>query len=351
MYTRKQTKSIHVGKLIMGGSDHIIIQSMTNTSTKNIQETVNQIRQLENLGCELIRLAVLDFDDAHAISEIKKQVKLPIVADIHFDYRLALAAIDAGADKIRINPGNIGGHDKLALIVEKCRKNNIPIRIGINGGSLEKDLEDKFGHNSAQGLYESAKRNIQLIESLDYHEIVVSLKSSDVITTIEAYQLLAQEYNYPLHLGITEAGTLMTSSVRSSVGIGVLLYLGIGDTIRVSITGTPINEIIVAKELLSSLHLYDRQYPKIIACPTCGRTKINIEKITNEISTYLHQINKNVTVAIMGCIVNGPGEAKNADIGIAGGNQEAVLFKKGTIIRKIHEEDIIEVLKSEIEKM
>lgn len=351
MYKREQAKVVRIGSLQMGGTSHIIIQSMTTTATKNIDATVAQIHELEKLGCELIRVAVLDMEDAQAISKIVQQIHIPLVADIHFDYRLALAAIEAGAHKIRINPGNIGSEDKVEQVVQACKKHGVAIRIGVNGGSLEKELEATYGANHPMAMYLSAKRHIQLLEKFDFDQIVISLKSSDVIATISAFQLLAKEFNYPLHIGITEAGTLLTSSIRSSAGLGVLLYQGLGNTLRISITGLPHQEIVVAKELLSCLHLYQKPYPKIIACPTCGRSTIPVEAIANEIQIYLHQLNKPITVAIMGCVVNGLGEGKHADIGIAGANKEAVLFKKGQYIRKIPLESVLETLKNEIEKL
>lgn len=351
MYTRKQTKIVKIGSLSIGGSDHIVIQSMTNTLTKNIEATVNQILELEKIGCELVRVAILDVQDAQAIQQIKQQIHIPLVADIHFDYQLALAAIEAGADKIRINPGNMGDAKKLEQIVTACKQKKVAIRIGVNGGSLEKDLEEEYGYNHPFAIYLSAKRNIDLLEKLDFDQIVVSLKSSDVLATVHAYELLAKEYAYPLHIGITEAGTLLTSAIRSSAGLGILLYAGLGNTLRISISGLPNKEIMVAKELLSSLHLYHKPYPKIISCPTCGRTTVDVEHLADEVGLFLHQIQKNITVAIMGCVVNGLGEGKHADIGIAGANKDAILFKKGKIIRKVKMNEVLTVLKEEILKM
>lgn len=350
MFKRTTTKKIKVGSLTIGGQNSVIIQSMTNTLTKDIETTIKQINELEKLGCELVRVAVLDNEDAFAISAIKKQINIPLVADIHFNYTLALKSIEAGADKIRINPGNIGNEEQLKVVVDACKAKNIPIRIGINGGSLEKDLEVEYGHNSSIALYLSAKRNIQLIENLGYTNLMLSLKASDVITTIEAYKMIAKEYNYPLHIGITEAGTLLTSAIRSSFGLGVLLYEGLGDTLRISISGSPLDEIMVAKELLNSLKLLKTPYPTIVACPTCGRAVIDVEKIANEVNLLLHQSNKNITVAIMGCVVNGLGEGKNADIGIAGvSDNEVILFKKGKMIKKIEHNEIIDTIKKELE--
>ena len=347
MYKRLDTKKIKVGNIYIGGQNKVIIQSMTNTKTKDIDKTVEQILSLEKVGCEIIRVAVLDEEDAKAIKYIKERISIPLVADIHFDYRLALICIENGIDKIRINPGNIGKKENIIKVVTACKEKNIPIRIGVNGGSLEKDLLEKYGHNSPIAIVESCKRQVKILEDLGFYDIVISLKSSSVISTIEAYKLASQEFPYPLHLGVTEAGALLTSSIRSSAGLGVLLYEGIGDTIRISISDEPIKEIRVCKELLKNFNLY-KNFPTLISCPTCGRLQYNAMPIYQEMEEFLSTINKDITVAIMGCVVNGPTEAKNADIGIAGGINEALLFKKGKIIRKIKEEDIISVLKEEI---
>lgn len=350
MYKRINTRKVKVGNVEIGGQNKVIIQSMTNTKTKDIEATVNQILSLEKVGCQIIRVAVLDEEDAKAIKFIKEQIHIPLVADIHFDYKLALICIENGIDKIRINPGNIGKIDNVIKVVEACKEKNIPIRIGVNGGSLEKDLLEKYGHNSPVAIVESCKRQIKILEDLGFYDIVISLKTSSVISTIEAYKLASKEIPYPLHLGITEAGALITSSIRSSAGLGVLLYEGIGDTIRISISDDPIKEIRVCKELLKNFGLYNN-YPTLISCPTCGRLQYNALPIYQEMEEYLSTIDKNITVAIMGCVVNGPIEARNADIGIAGGINEALLFKKGQVIRKIKEKDIINVLKEEIEKL
>lgn len=350
MYKRINTRKVKVGNIEIGGQNKVIIQSMTNTKTKDIEATVNQILSLEKVGCQIIRVAVLDEEDAKAIKFIKEQIHIPLVADIHFDYKLALICIENGIDKIRINPGNIGKIDNVIKVVEACKEKNIPIRIGVNGGSLEKDLLEKYGHNSPVAIVESCKRQIKILEDLGFYDIVISLKTSSVISTIEAYKLASKEIPYPLHLGITEAGALITSSIRSSAGLGVLLYEGIGDTIRISISDDPIKEIRVCKELLKNFGLYNN-YPTLISCPTCGRLQYNALPIYQEMEEYLSTIDKNITVAIMGCVVNGPIEARNADIGIAGGINEALLFKKGQVIRKIKEKDIINVLKEEIEKL
>lgn len=342
----KKTKEIKVGNIIIGGGNKIIIQSMTNTKTKNILDTVKQINNLEKSGCELVRVAVLDETDAYALKEIKKQINIPLVADIHFDYKLALIAIDMGIDKLRINPGNIGSIDKIKMVVEKCKEKNIPIRIGVNSGSLEKEIKETYG-SSAVALVKSAERHVKILEDLNFKEIIISLKASNVKTTVEAYRLASKTFSYPLHLGVTEAGTITIGTIKSSVALGILLNEGIGDTIRVSLSSDPIDEIRVAKEILASLNLY--QKPDLISCPTCGRTQYNMIPIVNEIEKFLDNLgNVSIKVAIMGCAVNGPGEAMDADLGIAGGVNSALLFKKGVIIKKIPQEDIIEELKKEI---
>ena len=347
---RNETRAIKVGNLVIGGNDQVIIQSMTNTKTKNIEATVKQINDLANSGCQLVRLAVLNMDDALAIKEIKSRVNIPLVADIHFDYRLALQAIKSGIDKIRINPGNIGSIDKVKLVVEACKKKHIPIRIGVNGGSLEKDILEKYGKPTAKAMIESAKKHVEILESLDFYDICISLKSSNTLLTIEAYQLASETFPYPLHIGVTEAGTKLGGTIKSSLGIGAILYQGIGNTIRVSLSDSPLEEIKVAKTLLKELELIDN-VPTLISCPTCGRIQYDLIPIAKEIEDFLNTINSNITVAIMGCAVNGPGEAKHADIGIAGGVNEGLLIKKGEIIRKVKQDDIIEELKKEIIKM
>ena len=347
---RNETRAIKVGNLVIGGNDQVIIQSMTNTKTKNIEATVKQINDLANSGCQLVRLAVLNMDDALAIKEIKSRVNIPLVADIHFDYRLALQAIKSGIDKIRINPGNIGSIDKVKLVVEACKKKHIPIRIGVNGGSLEKDILEKYGKPTAKAMIESAKKHVEILESLDFYDICISLKSSNTLLTIEAYQLASETFPYPLHIGVTEAGTKLGGTIKSSLGIGTILYQGIGNTIRVSLSDSPLEEIKVAKTLLKELELIDN-VPTLISCPTCGRIQYDLIPIAKEIEDFLNTINSNITVAIMGCAVNGPGEAKHADIGIAGGVNEGLLIKKGEIIRKIKQDDIVDELKKEIIKM
>lgn len=349
MNKKKQTKIIKIGNIAIGGNNRIVIQSMCNVKTSDTTSTINQILALEKAGCEIIRVSVLDMDDAFAIRQIKEHIHIPLVADIHFDYRLALQAIESGVDKLRINPGNIGSIDKIKMVVDKCAEKNIPIRIGVNMGSLDKEIEKQFGR-TAKSLVESAKKHIKILEDLNFYNIVVSLKASDVLTTIEAYELASKEFNYPLHIGITEAGTTYTGSIRSAIGLGILINEGIGDTIRVSLSDNPVSEIKAAKEILSSFNLYTK--PKLTSCPTCGRTQYNMLPILNEIDSFLENFpNANIKVAIMGCVVNGPGEAKDADIGIAGGIGEALLFKKGIIIKKIKEDNIISELKQEIIKM
>lgn len=344
---RNETRAIKVGNITIGGNDEVIIQSMTNTKTKDVEATVKQINELANTGCQLVRLAVLNMDDALAIKEIKARVNVPLVADIHFDYRLALQAIESGIDKIRINPGNIGSIDKVKLVVEACKKKHIPIRIGVNGGSLEKEILEKYGKPTAEGMIDSAKKHVEILESLDFYDICISLKSSNTLLTIEAYQLASETFPYPLHIGVTEAGTKLGGTIKSSLGIGTILYQGIGNTIRVSLSDSPVEEIKVAKTLLKELQLIDN-VPTLVSCPTCGRIQYDLIPIAKEIEDFLNTINANITVAIMGCAVNGPGEAKHADIGIAGGVNEGLLIKKGEIIRKVKQENIVDELKKEI---
>ena len=348
--TRENTRKIKVGNVQIGGQNKVIIQSMCNTKTKDIKSTVEQIIELEKAGCEIIRVACLDIEDAKAIKEIKKQIHIPIVADIHFDYKIALQAIEAGVDKIRINPGNIGDEEKVKKVVEGCREHNIPIRIGVNAGSLEKDLLEKYGKPTAETMVESAKRHVEILEKLEFYDIAISLKASNLDLCIEAYEKAAKEFPYPLHLGITEAGTEFSGTIKSSIGLGVLLREGIGDTLRVSLSDDPIKEIKVAKEILKDCNLY-KGVPTLVACPTCGRTQIDLIPIAKEVEEFLQTINSNITVAVMGCAVNGPGEAREADIGIAGGIKEGLLFKKGKIIKKVPQEKIVEVLKKEIIEM
>lgn len=346
---RRLTREVKVGNLLMGGKNPVIIQSMTNTKTSDVKATVEQIKRLEEAGCQLVRASVPDEESAEAIKEIIKQINIPLVADIHFDYKLALQSIENGVDGLRINPGNIGSKERVRAVVEKAKERNIKIRIGVNGGSLEKSIVDEYG-NGANAMVQSALKHIQILEELDFYNTAVSLKASDIFRTIEAYEAFSKISDYPLHLGITEAGTAFKGTVKSSIGIGHLLLQGIGDTLRVSLTADPVEEIHVAKAILGALDL-DRDTIKIISCPTCARTKIDLIELANKMEARLEGMKKPLTVAIMGCAVNGPGEAREADIGIAGGDGEALLFKKGQIIRKIKEEEIEEVLLFEIENM
>ena len=347
---RTETRSFQIGHLTMGGNNHVIIQSMCNTKTKDVEATVKQIHELEKAGCEMVRVAIFDKEDASAIADIKKQIHIPLIADIHFDYRLALLAIENGIDKIRINPGNIGSMDKVKAVVEACKQHHIPIRIGVNGGSLEKDILEKYGKPTAQGMIESAKKHVDILESLDFHDYAISLKSSNTLLTIEAYTLASQTFDCPLHIGVTEAGTKLGGTIKSSLGIGTLLYQGIGNTIRVSLSAEPVEEIKVAKTLLKELELIDH-VPTLVSCQTCGRIQYDLIPVANEIEDFLNTIHADITVAIMGCAVNGPGEAKHADIGIAGGVKEGLLIKKGEVIKKVKQEDMVQVLKEEILKM
>lgn len=343
---RKPTNEVKIGDIYIGGNHPLAIQSMTNTRTKDIEKTVAQIKALTDIGCQIIRVAVLDMDDAIAIKEIKKQIDIPLVADIHFDYRLALQAIDSGVDKLRLNPGNIGSIDRIQKVVDKCKEKNIPIRIGVNLGSLDKQILNEYGR-TAEGLLASALKHIKILEDLNFYNIVVSLKASDVNMSIKAYELASNAFRYPLHIGITEAGTAFSGTIKSSIGLGILLNEGIGDTLRISLAADPLEEVKVAKEILSTFDLY--QKPKLIACPTCGRTQYNMFAVVQEIEAFLETLkNTNIKVAIMGCVVNGPGEASDADIGIAGGINEALLFKHGKVVRKISQDEIIPVLKEEI---
>ncbi|WP_289108289.1 flavodoxin-dependent (E)-4-hydroxy-3-methylbut-2-enyl-diphosphate synthase [uncultured Dubosiella sp.] len=346
---RNQTRSVRVGDLVLGGNDEVIIQSMCNVPTKNAQAVIDQILELEKIGCQLIRVSCMDMEDAKAIKTIKEHIHIPLVADIHFDYKLALACIENGVDKIRINPGNIGSRANVEKVVEACKARHIPIRIGINSGSLEKDIHEKYGKPTAEGMIESARRHVEILESLDFYDTVLSFKSSDPILCIEAYKLASETFDYPLHLGVTEAGTTMTSAIKSSLALGNLLLDGIGNTIRISVNGSPAKEIPIVKELLKDCKLL-KNVPDLVACPTCGRTQWDMEPVVNWVEDYLQQINKTMTVAIMGCAVNGPGEAKHADIAIAGGKDEGLLIKKGKVIKKIPQDQMIAVLKEEIDK-
>lgn len=342
---RKTTRPINVGGVQIGGQNKVVIQSMTNTKTKDVQATVKQIKELEEAGCDIVRVAILELEDAKAIKEIKKEISIPIVSDIHFNPDFAIAAINNGTDKIRLNPGNIENEDKIVEIVNLCKERHIPIRIGINGGSLNK----KYKH-SEEAMIESAKDHLRILEANDFHDICLSFKSSDPIECINAYKLASKEFNYPLHLGVTEAGGLVDSAIKSSLALGNLLLDGIGDTIRISISDDPVKEIMVAKKLLRNCGL-KKDVANLISCPTCGRIQYDMLPIVKEMEKYLENVHKDIDVAIMGCPVNGPLEAKRADIGVAGGKDCALLIKKGEIIRSIPQEDVVRVLKEEIEKL
>ena len=350
MIKRTETRVIKVGNVQIGGQNKVVIQSMCNTQTKDVEATVKQILKLEKAGCEIIRVACLDIEDAKAIKKIKEQIHIPIVADVHFNYKIALEAINAGVDKVRINPGNIGNKEKVKKVVDACIKNKIPIRIGVNAGSLEKELLQKYGKPTPEAMVESAQKHIDILEELNFSDYAVSLKASNLDLCINSYKRAAQTLKCPLHLGITEAGTEFSGTVKSSIGLGIMLREGFGDTIRVSLSDDPIKEIKVAKEILKDCNLYKKS-PILIACPTCGRTRINLISIAKEVEDFLQTIEGNITVAVMGCVVNGPGEAREADIGIAGGEKEGILFKKGKVIKKIKQEEIVDVLKEEIIKM
>lgn len=347
---RTETRVLHVGNLQLGGQNKCLLQSMTNTKTKDVTATVKQIKALQEAGCDIVRMAILDEEDALAIREIKNQTNIPLVADIHFNYNFAIIAIDQGIDKIRINPGNIGSKENVRKVVEKCKERNIPIRIGINSGSLEKEVLDKYGKPCAEAMIESAKKHVDILEELDFYDICLSFKSSNVPLTIDTYRLAAKEFPYPLHLGVTEAGSFNISAIKSSAALGALLHEGIGDTIRVSVSSDPVNELFIGKQLLRAFNLID-EVPNLISCPTCGRIQYDMIPIVEEIEKFLMTIHSNIEVAIMGCPVNGPQEASRADIGVAGGKNGAILFKKGQIIRTIPQDQLVETLKEEILKM
>ena len=344
---REHTKVIQIGNRKIGGGNPVLIQSMTNTRTEDVEATVRQILALEAAGCEIIRCTVPTREAAEAIREIKKQIHIPLVADIHFDYKMAIAAMENGADKIRINPGNIGGAEKIKAVVDVAKARKIPIRVGVNSGSLEKELVEKYNGVTAQGLVESALDKVKIIEDLGYDNLVISIKSSDVMMCVKAHELLAKQTNYPLHVGITEAGTVYLGNIKSAVGLGIILYEGIGDTIRVSLTGDPLEEIKSAKRILKTLNLR-KGGVEVVSCPTCGRTKIDLIGLANQVETMVQEFPLDIKVAVMGCVVNGPGEAKEADIGIAGGKGEGLLIKKGEIVKKVPEEQLLEVLREEL---
>ena len=344
---RDKTKVIRIGNQIIGGGNRILIQSMTNTRTENVKDTVEQIHRLEAAGCEIIRVTVPTMEAALAIKEIKKEITIPLVADIHFDYKMAIAAMENGADKIRINPGNIGSREKVKSVVDVARGLGVPIRIGVNSGSLEKHLIEKYKGVSAQGLVESALDKVALVEDLGYDNLVISIKSSDVLMCIKAHELLADQITYPLHIGITEAGTIISGNIKSALGLGIILHQGIGDTIRVSLTGDPVEEIKSAKLILRTLGLRKGGI-EVISCPTCGRTKIDLISLANQVENMVQDIPLDLKVAVMGCVVNGPGEAREADIGIAGGDGEGLLIKHGEVIRKVPESELLDVLREEL---
>lgn len=344
---REETKVIDIGGVKIGGKYPIAIQSMTNTKTEDVQATVEQILKLEAAGCEIIRCTVPTMEAAEALREIKKQIHIPLVADIHFDYRLAIAAIENGVDKIRINPGNIGSEDRVKAVVDKAKEYGVPIRVGVNSGSLEKPLLEKYGGVTAEAIVESALDKVHMIENMGYDNLVVSIKSSDVLMCVRAHELIAKECPYPLHVGITESGTVYSGNVKSSVGLGIILHEGIGNTIRVSLTGDPVEEIRTAKLILKTLGLRKGGI-EVVSCPTCGRTKIDLIGLANEVEKMAADIPLDIKVAVMGCVVNGPGEAREADIGIAGGIGEGLLIKKGEVIRKVKEEELLDTLRQEL---
>lgn len=347
MYTRRKTRSVKVGNLEIGGNAPISVQSMTNTDTQDISDTISQIKRLEKEGCELVRVAVPDAESSYSLSLIKKEITIPLVADIHYDYKLALKSIESGVDGLRINPGNIGNNEKIKLIIKSARKMNLPIRFGINSGSLDRDILKKYKKATPEALIESTENIIKILEEVNYHNVIFSIKSTNVINTIEANNLFSSKYDYPLHLGITEAGPPFSGSIKSSVGIGSLLFQGIGDTIRVSLTGNPIEEVKVGYEILKALQIRQRGV-NLISCPTCGRCKVDLNKIVTELEKIFYHINKPLTIAVMGCMVNGPGEAKEADIGIAFDEKCGVLFKKGKVIARDSDRIIIGRLLEEI---
>ncbi len=345
---REHTKTVKIGDKIIGGGNPVLIQSMTNTKTQDISATVDQILKLEQAGCEIIRCTVPDMEAARAFAEIKKQIHIPLVADIHFDYKLAIAAMENGADKIRINPGNIGGSDKVKAVVDVAKERKIPIRIGVNSGSLEKGLLEKYGGVTAEGIVESALDKVRMVETAGYDNLVISIKSSDVLMCVKAHEILAEKTNYPLHVGITESGTIQSGNIKSAVGLGIILYQGMGDTIRVSLTGDPVEEIKSAKLILRTLGLRKGGI-EVVSCPTCGRTRIDLIGLAAKVEKMVEDYPLDIKVAVMGCAVNGPGEAREADIGIAGGDGEGLLIKKGEIIRKVPEEQLLSVLKEELD--
>ena len=349
---RERTKTVQIGSVAIGGGNPVAIQSMCNTKTEDWESTVNQILRLERAGCEIVRVAVPTMEAAKALREIKSRIHIPLVADIHFDYRLAIASIENGADKIRINPGNIGNAERVQAVVDRAKERNIPIRVGVNSGSLEKELLAKYGGVTAEGLVESAMQKVEMIEDMGYDNLVISIKSSDVLMCVKAHELIAQRTDYPLHVGITEAGTVFSGNIKSAVGLGIILYQGIGDTIRVSLTGDPVEEVKSAKVILRTLGLRKGGI-EVVSCPTCGRTRIDLILLANEVETMAAEFDDldGVKVAVMGCVVNGPGEAREADVGIAGGIGEGLLIRKGQVIRKVPEAELLSTLRQELEAM
>ncbi len=350
MFKREGTRRVSIGGVIIGGGSPVAIQSMCNTKTTDVESTVAQINALKKEGCNIIRCAVPDMGAAFALSEIKSRINIPLVADIHFDYRLAVEAMKNGADKIRINPGNIGNIERLRAVVNEAKKRNIPIRVGVNSGSLEKDILAKYGRVTGEALAESAVRNVKLIEDMDYDNLVVSIKSSNTLMCVKAYEIFAKEYDYPLHLGVTEAGGLEKGSIKSAVGLGIMLNTGIGDTIRVSLTADPVNEIRVAKSILQAMGLKNDEI-EIISCPTCGRTNIDLISLAKRVEEVAKDYKIGMKLAVMGCVVNGPGEAKDAELAIAGGNGEGLIIKKGQIIKKVKENELLQELKIQLDKI
>jgi len=347
---RRNTKKIKLGNIYVGGDSPITVQSMTNTDTRNISDTVSQIIKLEEAGCDIIRCAVPDMEASEALEKIIKQVHIPVVADIHFDYRLALSAIKSGVSALRINPGNIGTKERIKAVAEAAKEKNIPIRIGVNSGSVEKDILSRYSNVCPEALVESALKHVNILEDLNFFDIAISIKSSNVLQMIDSYRLISKKVEYPLHVGVTESGTIWRGTIKSSVGIGTLLCEGIGDTIRVSLTGDPVEEVKVGREILKSIGLLDSGV-EFISCPTCGRTQIDLIKIAKEVEEKVSKLDKKIKIAVMGCAVNGPGEAREADIGIAGGNGEGLIFKKGEIIKKVKEENLVEELLKEINNL
>lgn len=353
MILRRQTRKIQLGNVAIGGDSRISVQSMTNTDTRDTEKTIDQIRRLQKAGCEIIRSAVLDQEAAKAMRTIRDAISIPLIADIHFDYRLAIAAMENGAQGIRINPGNLGGEEKLAKVIAAAKMHKVPVRVGVNSGSIEKDLLKKYGYptpENPKALIESALRNVRLVEEQGYHEMKISIKSSDVMTTVSGYQQLSKLTDYPLHLGVTEAGGLIAGTVKSSVALGILLSQGIGDTFRISLTRDPVEEIRVGYELLRSLKIRERG-PELISCPTCGRTRINLFQLAEEVERYVQTMETKIKVAVMGCVVNGPGEAREADIGVTGGNGVGIIFKKGEIYKKVSEDELLDTFMAELKKI